>query len=191
MLRAHRQPDKAERLQLLADRALVHHHAEPRLDHTLQIDAAPAHDAVLLRVRALLDQFGKRRQIARAQPARRTRIVAVRQAQKPLGIVAMHPIAQRLPIHPAGLGRRLAINPLQDQRQRQHPARRTRVGRLPRRQTQFRRRQICPRDRDRRHFKPPSLQQQHRVRLSAIRESLHRSEFTAVGITINQRLPLT
>ena len=51
VLRAHRQPDKAERLQLLADRALVHHHAEPRLDHTLQIDATLVHDVGLLWVR--------------------------------------------------------------------------------------------------------------------------------------------
>ena len=159
---------------MLADRTLVHHHAEPLLDPTLQIDPAPAHDAVLLRVWSLLDQFGKRRQIARAQPTRRTRIATVRQPEKPLGIVAVHPIAQRLAIHPAGLGRRLAISPLQDQSQRQHPARRTRIRRLPRCQTQLRRRQLCPRDRDRCHFKPPSLQQQQRVRLSAIRESLPR-----------------
>jgi hypothetical protein len=58
------------------------------------------------------------------------------------------PVTQRLPVHPAGLGSALPVDPLKDQRDRQHPPRRPRILRPSRRQPHLRRRQILPRDLD-------------------------------------------
>jgi hypothetical protein len=42
-------------------------------------------------------------------------------------VVTMDPVPKRLALHPAGLGRRLAVGTLQNQRDRQHPPRRLRI----------------------------------------------------------------
>ena len=79
----------------------------------------------------------------------------VRKPGEPLGVVAMHPVPQRLAVHPAGPRRAGPVRALQHQRQRQHPARRPRIPRPARLRPQLRRRQISPRHLDRRH---PCLQ---------------------------------
>jgi cellulose biosynthesis protein BcsQ len=48
VLRPRHQAAQAERPELLADAALVHRHAEPGLDASLEIDPPPAHHPVAL-----------------------------------------------------------------------------------------------------------------------------------------------
>ena len=52
------------------------------------------------------------------------RRATVEQARHALRIVTVGPIPQRLPIHAAVFCRRLAVNPIQNQGNRQHPSRR-------------------------------------------------------------------
>jgi hypothetical protein len=124
MLRTHRQAPERQLVQQLADRALVQRDAKVLLDPLLEIDAPPAHHAVALQIGAFLHPGLNRGLLLRRQA--RQRAVAPRlvgQAIQAAGIVAMHPVAQRLAIHRAGLCRLRARAPLQHQRDRQHPAR--------------------------------------------------------------------
>jgi hypothetical protein len=87
MLRAHRQPPEAQRRQLLANRALVQGHAEHRLDLPLQVDAAPPHYPVPLRIGARLHQGGELGLLLRRQPrwpARRAAVDEPRESLKRL-----------------------------------------------------------------------------------------------------------
>ena len=128
MLRARRQPGETQPVQELADRALVQLDLEAIGDHGLQIDPSPAHHApVLIRIRTILDEplqfrhlFGRQARLpAPAWPGA--------QAGKSLGIVAVHPIPQGLPVHPAQPRRLGTRAPLQHQGERQHPTRRRTV----------------------------------------------------------------
>ena len=58
MLRAHRQAAEAKRVEQFAHRALVQADPELARDPLLQVNAAPAHGAVALKVRPLLDPRG-------------------------------------------------------------------------------------------------------------------------------------
>ena len=109
MSRLHRQPNIAKRGELLTDRALVHLDAERFFDAPLQIDAAPARNAVFFWIWTLLDQRGELGFLLVGQKTRGSRRPAVRKTRQPFGVVAMRPVAQRLPIHPTALGRRHSI----------------------------------------------------------------------------------
>jgi hypothetical protein len=105
--RAHGQAPEAQPAQQLAHRALVRPRPEAPLDEVAQIGAAPARQAAVLgRVRPRLDPpfhlglLRRRQARLRAGAAR-----PVGQARDALGVVAVHPVAQRLPVH-AALGRR-------------------------------------------------------------------------------------
>ena len=148
VLRAHRQPPETQCCQLLADAAFVQHDAEFRLDAVLQVTATPAHHAVAHRVGTGLDPGRKRGQLFGCKPPGPMRHRPVHQPAEALGIVAMYPVPERLAVHPAGLRRRRAVNPLHHQRNRQHPPCRTRVLRLARSRAKLRRRQFPPRDRN-------------------------------------------
>ena len=149
--RAHGQAPEAQPAQQLAHRALVQPRPEAPFDEVAQIGAAPARQAAVLgRVRPRLDPpfhlglLRRRQARLRAGAAR-----PVGQARDALGVVAVHPVAQRLPVH-AALGRRLAPRAaLQHQRDRQHPTRRLRIPRPRRLPPQVRRRQFGPGDRHR------------------------------------------
>jgi hypothetical protein len=149
--RAHGQAPEAQPAQQLAHRALVQPRPEAPFDAVAQIGAAPARQAAVLgRVRPRLDPpfhlglLRRRQARLRAGAAR-----PVGQARDALGVVAVRPVAQRLPVH-AALGRRLAPRAaLQHQRDRQHPTRRLRIPRPRRLPPQVRRRQFGPGDRHR------------------------------------------
>jgi len=132
MPRAHREPAVAELGQHLADRAFVQRNPEAPLQFVAQIHPPPTHHTVTNRIGAGLDQGLQRRGLFGRQFRLGTRRLEIVQTAEPFGVVAMHPVPQRLPIHPAGLGRRRAIRPVQHQRDRQHPTRRRTVL-LPRR----------------------------------------------------------
>ncbi len=86
-----------------------------------------------------------------AQMARWTGRAPVDQSRQAIGLVAMHPVLQRLAVHPAGLSRRRAVDTFQDQSQGQHPPRRPHIRRCPRRCSQLEGAQFQPRDGDPRH----------------------------------------
>jgi hypothetical protein len=117
-------------------------HAEAILDHRLQVDPAPAHEARLLSIRTRLDDRRQLGLLRRPQLRRRTRRLAVEQARGTLAIEAVHPVAQGLPVHPADL-RRLAPAPaLGHRRQRQQTPALARVPTLPRQGAQILRSEV-------------------------------------------------
>jgi hypothetical protein len=122
VLRTRRQPGEAQPVQELADRALVQLDLVAIDDDGLQVDPAPAHHAIPLRVRTALDEPLHFRHLLRRQARRPSHMRPVAQAGKTLGIVAAHPIPQSLPIHSAQPRRFGARAPVQHQGQRQHPA---------------------------------------------------------------------
>ena len=159
MLRPHRQPREAEPMQQLADRALVQADREPPLDQGLQVDPAPAHHPVPLRVRPPLHD---RRQLGpllrgEARPAPGPGTVA--EAGEALGVVAVHPVTQGLPVHAGRPRRGLARAALQHEGERQHATRRPRVPAPARRPSQLDRAQLLPRDP---HRHGPSADRLHR-----------------------------
>src|SRR4051794_35130731 len=83
----------------------------------------------------------------------------VAQAGEALGVVAVHPIPERLPVHAGRPRRFLARGPLQHQRQGQHPSRGRRVPAPPGLAPQPDRARLLPRDR---HRHGPSADRLHR-----------------------------
>ena len=82
----------------------------------------PTHDAILLTIRPGLDDCRELGQLRGGQARLGTLCPVVDEALWPGGVEAMDPVAQRLPIHPADLGRRPPIHPVPHRRQRQQPA---------------------------------------------------------------------
>ncbi|CAA9299606.1 MAG: hypothetical protein AVDCRST_MAG40-262 [uncultured Gemmatimonadaceae bacterium] len=155
MPRPDRQAPEPQLGQQLAHRALVQAHPELAPDPRLQVAAAPAHHAVARQLRPLLDPAVHRGLLLGREPRRGAGGAAVRQPGDPLGVVAVHPVAERLPVHAARLGRVLARTPVQHQRDRQHPPRRVRVPAAGRLAPQVSGRQPFSRDRHR-HSQPPA-----------------------------------
>ena len=106
---AHRQATKAEAAQQLPDTSLVQFDIELSRDLLPKINHTPANHAVGLEDRAPSYPLGQRRFLLLRELARRTAAVrTVGQAGNAFGIVMMHPVAQRLAVHPAIPRRRLA-----------------------------------------------------------------------------------
>jgi hypothetical protein len=104
----------------LADAALVQLRAELLGDFRLQIDPPPAHDAVRGRIRARAHPRAHLRFLLLAQPPLRPAALPVRQSGQAPVIEAMHPVPERLAIHPTGACGNTAWLPLHHQRDRQH-----------------------------------------------------------------------
>src|SRR6202030_3497491 len=102
MLRPDRKPHITQGLQLLANRAFVQLYAEHLLDAPHQIGAPPPHHAVFLSIRTFLDKSGEFGFLPCGQPAGPSGCFAVFKPRQTFRIVAMHPVAQRLAVHPAG-----------------------------------------------------------------------------------------
>ncbi len=96
-------------------------HAEAILDHRLQVDPAPAHEARLLPIRAPLDDYGQLGLLFDRQLRGRPFRLAVEQAFGALGIEAVNPIAQGLTVHAADLGRLGPASTLGHRRKCQKP----------------------------------------------------------------------
>src|SRR5690242_8272772 len=154
VLGADREAREAEPAQDLADRALVQASPEAGLDQGLEVDPPPPHHAVAVGVRPPLDGGRQLRFLLGREPRPAPRPGPVAQARETLGVVAVHPVAQGLPVH-AGVPRRLLPRaPLQHQRQGEHPPRGRRLPAPPRLPPQLAGAQLAPRDRDR-HPRPP------------------------------------
>ena len=116
MLRPDRKPHIAQSLELFADRAFVQLYAEYLLNAPLQIGAPPPHYAVFVIIRTFLDKSGEFGFLRCGQPAGPSWCFAVFKPRQTFCIIAMHPVAQRLAVHPAGFGRSLAVFALKNQR---------------------------------------------------------------------------
>jgi hypothetical protein len=122
----------------------THLDVEAVFDDRLEVDAAPAHDFVLVDVGAFGNQgieFLKLR-FAQLRWPSRPRLVA--QAIEALRIIAMHPVAQGLTLHPAGARRLVPRSSVNHHRDRQQPARLPCVLASPRLPAQIRRRKLIP-----------------------------------------------
>lgn len=75
--------------------------AEALFDHTLQIDTAPAHHAIVLPIRTRLDQGFQFGLLGGIQTAGRPRVLIVVQAIGSFGIEAVNPVTQCLAVHAA------------------------------------------------------------------------------------------
>ena len=131
--RPHRDAAKPETTQQVADRALRQAEAPRLLDLAGQIDTPPANHPVFGELRTGPHPSRHHRRLLRVELWRRTRCPLVGQAGKSHRVVAMHPIAQALPVHPAARCGLLPRAPVKHQRQRQHPTRRGRVPAVSRR----------------------------------------------------------
>ena len=98
--RAHRQAAIAERVEDAPDRALVQLDAEAPLQIVAQIDAPPAHNAMRVAIRPVLDDLRQLLLLRRRQPRRRSRRGAIAKARQPFPVVAVNPVAQRLAVAP-------------------------------------------------------------------------------------------
>jgi hypothetical protein len=149
VLRPDRHAAEAEPAQHLADRALVQPDREAGLDQGPQVGPAPAHHAVPVGVRPPLHGGHQLGLLLGREPRPRPGAASVVQAGEPLGVVAVHPVPQRLPVHAGAPCRRLPRGALQDQRQGQHAACRPRVPAQARLPSQLGRARLLPRDRHR------------------------------------------
>ena len=165
LLRAQREAAITEHRQILAHRelALCARATPPR---TVPRSAAEGPAAASVRPRpcarigAGLNPACKIGYLVRAEPARPGRSLAVRKTCQALGIAAMDPVTQRLPVHPAGLRRRRSLDAVHNQSQRQHPPRCLRVPAPRRCAAQIHSRQIRPRDRHCHHRRASLPQRQ-------------------------------
>src|SRR4051794_19265895 len=99
-------PREVEALEQLEHPALAVADPEPLLDQTAQVAGAPGDAAVAPQVRAAEDERLERRLLAFVEGAGPTGAGSVAQAFHALGVVAVHPVPERLAGH-AGEPRRL------------------------------------------------------------------------------------
>src|SRR5450759_5683626 len=108
-------------------------------------------DLVASGVWPLLDEFDENRFLSGRQfggPAAGLTIAQTREARR---VVTMHPVAQGLAIHAAGLGCARAVSPVENHCKRQQPPRRRAVLLATGRRAKLYGRQIAPGDCNRRH----------------------------------------
>src|SRR4051812_20495298 len=115
-------PGEVEPAQQPPDPALAVAHPEAALDQLAQVAGAPGDAAVPLQLGAPQDQALQGRLTALVERAGTARPRPVAQALDPFRVVAVHPVAQGLPVH-AGRPRRLVpAHPVQGVGQRQQAA---------------------------------------------------------------------
>ena len=87
----------------LADAALMQMNIEFGGDAVTQVSTAPAHHAIGLEVRAVFYPLRHFAPLGFGQTRLAPRPGPVRQPSQAIRVVAMHPVAQRLPVHGTGL----------------------------------------------------------------------------------------
>ena len=112
-------PGEVEPAQQPPDPALAVAHPEAALDQLAQVAGAPGDAAVALQLRAPQDQALQGRLPALVERAGPARPRPVAQALDALRVVAVHPVAQGLPVHAGGPRRLLPAHPVQRVGQRQ------------------------------------------------------------------------
>ena len=122
----------ARRHRTFADAPLVSPDPEGGFDPALKVAAPPAHPPVARRIGPGPDPARELDPPIRREPPRPRRRPPVRQPRQALGVVAMPPAPQGLGAHPTARRRPSPADALQNRRDGQHPARRTRIRRPPR-----------------------------------------------------------
>jgi hypothetical protein len=129
----------------------VQFHAEKPFEFVGKVAAAPAHDLVASGVWPFLDEFDKNRFLSGRQFGWPAAGLTIAQAREACRVVTMHPVAQGLAIHAAGLGCARAVSPVENHCKRQHPPRRCAVLLATGRYAKLHGRQIALGDYNRRH----------------------------------------
>jgi hypothetical protein len=102
MLRPCREATEAKPAQNLAHSSLRKPHTKPCLDAACEIDTTPTHHTVLAQIRTFAHHLSHQLCLVGRQTWFGTTTAGlVRQAVQTELIVAMHPVAQGLPVHPA------------------------------------------------------------------------------------------
>lgn len=140
----------AQGLKLFADRALAERYAKHLRDALLEIGAPPPRDAVFFRIGAFFEEGGEFGFPRRARPGWPAWPLAVFEPRQAFRIIATHPVARRLAVHPAGFGRGLPAFALKREGDCRHPPCCLGATGLSRGHPQLPRRQILARNRDRR-----------------------------------------
>jgi len=157
MLRPDAESGKAPLLEKPGDRPFRQIHGKACLDEILEIAAAPAHQLVALDLGPFLHHLIEVLKLRPIETRPTARLLPVAQSGKAFGIVADHPIAQRLALSPCSACRLLARSALQNQGNRQNPSRLIGIIRKPRPAPQFRNRQIHPPNRNRHSHSPKRI----------------------------------
>src|SRR4029077_15934070 len=106
-------------------------------ENTLQVDAAPAYDPILLRVGAGLDKLLQCLFLLVGELRRPPGRLDVDQTVRTVLVEAVRPVPQRLPVHAADPRRLGAVHPVANRRQRQQPSRLRGILHLRREPTQL------------------------------------------------------
>ena len=112
---------EAKLVQKFADIARMKVHPEALGDDPLEVDPPPAHDPVLLTIRADLDDPGKLSQLLFREAGLGAIGPAADEPIRTQVVEAMDPVARRLPVHAADLRRRSPVHPVPSRGQRQKP----------------------------------------------------------------------
>ena len=131
MHRTHRELAVAKLVQQLANTALVQLDAERACDTLLEIDTPEPHHAVFSQGGALLYPARNAALLNPAQASRAATACPIGKPLQPRLVVAVHPVAQGLPVHAAGSRSVLAARPVQYQRNSQGTGFGSRVGSEP------------------------------------------------------------
>jgi hypothetical protein len=121
-------------------------HREPELlvqSHD-QIAGPPSHDTVDRRDRSFLHDPSQKLPVRGVEFGRHARRGNVNETIRSLVVEPDHPVPQRLPIHPANLGRLGARGSIKHRRDRQQPARLRSILRQPRKPTNLASRVVSP-----------------------------------------------
>ena len=121
MLGAHGNATEIQPTQQFADAAFMERYTKPGLDPVTQISTAPAHDTVRRQIGTLLDPGVNLGLLRGGQHGPGTGMGVIGQTGKATLIVAMDPVAQRLPVHRAGFGGGATRMTVHHQRDRQQP----------------------------------------------------------------------
>jgi hypothetical protein len=122
------QARQAELVEPLADRAFMHLDREPTRHLGPDVYASPSDHIMFFRIRAVNDQFSQFSLLLLRQGRHASRRPAGFQALHSVGVVAVHPIAQGLPVHAVECGRLAAGTPVKNERQSQKTAHLSAVG---------------------------------------------------------------
>ena len=121
MLRAAADIGERQPRQQIGDRALGIDDAKAFLDHPLEVDPPPAHDAVRRRIGAGLHDLGQFLHLSVSELAWAAGTPTVRQALGTIFIEPVRPVPQCLAVHATDPGRLRPAHAVIDRRQGQQP----------------------------------------------------------------------
>jgi hypothetical protein len=122
MLRAARDMGKAEFSQIVGDDALGTRNPKALADYSNQINAPPSYNTMDLPVWAEFDNLRQFQHLLIAQQTPSSGTLPVGQTIRAIFVEAMHPIPQRLTVHPPNPRRLCPVHTVVNSGQRKQPA---------------------------------------------------------------------